>query len=68
MSDRDGYQHGVPCWVELAAIDPHSVTDFYAALFGWSFGDPVDRQIVATLRGRDVAGISALERSRPSNR
>lgn len=60
MSERDSYVHGVPCWIELAAPDPHSVTEFYAALFDWSFRDSVDGQIVATLRGRDVAGISPL--------
>jgi uncharacterized protein len=69
MSERDGYGHGVPCWVDIAHRDPDAAVRFYGDVFGWEFtdpaempGDPPGRYFVARLRGRDVAGIS----SRPS--
>jgi uncharacterized protein len=66
MSERERYQPGVPCWVDLLAPDPEAATRFYAGLFGWEFagpaampGDPPGRYYVARLRGRDVAGIGS---------
>jgi uncharacterized protein len=66
MSERDGYEHGVPCWVETLQPDPEAATAFYGELFGWEFtgpatmpGDPPGRYFVARLRGSDVAGIAS---------
>jgi uncharacterized protein len=67
VSERDGYQPGVPSWVDNLARDPRRQTDFYSALFGWDFtgagtmpGDPPGEYFVAQLRGREVAGIGSL--------
>jgi predicted enzyme related to lactoylglutathione lyase len=67
MSQRDGYEHGVPCWVDTLQPDPEAATAFYAGVFGWEFGapgempgDPPGRYFVAQLRGRDVAGVGSL--------
>lgn len=67
MSERDGYEPGVPSWVDNLARDPRRQTDFYGALFGWDFtgpgampGDPPGEYFVAQLRGREVAGIGSL--------
>ncbi|HEY6775397.1 MAG TPA: VOC family protein [Thermoleophilaceae bacterium] len=66
MSERDAYQHGVPCWVETLQPDPEAATRFYGELFGWEFtdpasmpGDPPGQYFVARLRGSDVAGIGS---------
>lgn len=66
MSDRDGYQPGVPCWVDTPQPEVGAATGFYGELFGWSFagpgdmpGDPPGEYYVARKRGRDVAGISS---------
>ena len=67
MSERDGYQPGVPSWVDKLAKDPRALTEFYGRIFGWEFsgpgempGDPPGEYYVATLRGREVAGIGSL--------
>ena len=39
------YEHGVPCWVDLATTDLAASREFYSGLFGWSY---IDEQI-----GRD---------------
>jgi hypothetical protein len=65
MSERDGYQVGVPCWTDTLQPDTAAAMDFYAALFGWEFagsdeipGDAVPNYFVARLRGADVGGIA----------
>src|SRR6188472_2822214 len=35
MTERDGYEHGVPCWVETWQEDPDTAATFYAGVFGW---------------------------------
>ena len=66
MSERDGFPHDVPCWVECLTHDPAATGRFYAALFGWAIEGPgpvPDRDpayFVARLRGRDVAGFAPL--------
>src|SRR5579862_4972348 len=32
---RDGYIHGVPCWVDTNQPDPEAAVAFYGGLFGW---------------------------------
>lgn len=72
MSERDGFQPGVPSWVDVMGPDTGQLTDFYGAVFGWDFtgpgempGDPPGQYFVAQLRGRDVAGVASLPRSPP---
>jgi uncharacterized protein len=73
MSERDGFQPGVPSWVDVMGPDPDQLTTFYGAVFGWDFtgpgqmpGDPPGEYFVAQLRGRDVAGVASLpQQSRP---
>ena len=67
MSERDGFQPGVPSWVDVFGPHPRALLDFYGPLFGWEFdgpgampGDPPGEYYVARLRGRDVAGIASL--------
>jgi predicted enzyme related to lactoylglutathione lyase len=66
MSQRDDYEHGVPCWVDTLQPDPEAALVFYGGVFGWEFtgagempGDPPGRYFVAQMRGRDVAGVGA---------
>jgi predicted enzyme related to lactoylglutathione lyase len=66
MSERDGYQPGVPCWIDTLQPDPEAAARFYAGVFGWEVtgpgampGDPPGQYFVARLRGRDVAGIGS---------
>ncbi len=64
MSQRDHYEHGVPCWVDHASENPQAAADFYAGLLGWACEDvmPPDapgRYLMARLRGRDVAALSS---------
>ena len=67
MSERDGFQPGVPSWVDVMGPDVDQLTRFYGAVFGWDFtgpgdmpGDPPGEYFVAQLRGRDVAGVASL--------
>ena len=66
MSERDQYPTGVPCWIDSAQPDPSSALGFYGPLLGWEFvgpgampGDPPGDYYVASVRGKDVAGISS---------
>jgi uncharacterized protein len=64
MSERDGYEAGVPCWVDTGQPDPQAAVSFYGGLFGWEFEDrmPSDaagRYFAAKLRGRDIAAIGS---------
>ena len=66
MSERDRYQPGVPCWVDMLVPDPAQAMAFYGPLMGWEFagpgpmpGDPPGEYFVARLGDRDVAGIGS---------
>jgi uncharacterized protein len=64
MSERDGYRHGVPCWVDTWQPDPEATVDFYTRLFGWEPEEttPPDsdrRLFMCRLRGRDVTAIGS---------
>jgi predicted enzyme related to lactoylglutathione lyase len=54
VSERDGFQHGVPAWIEAWQSDVDAASEFYSSLFGWEAAD--DGRF--TLRGRDVAGLA----------
>ena len=56
MSQRDGYEPGVPSWIAGAHPDPEQAARFYGQLFGWE-SDTRGEHLVCTLRGRDVAGF-----------
>jgi predicted enzyme related to lactoylglutathione lyase len=58
MSERDGYQPGVPCWVDTWQDDTQAAGSFYADLFGWEIAAGPDYSM-ARLRGRDVAGFGS---------
>ena len=73
MSERESYPHGVPCWVDNAWPEPEAGLRFYGAVLGWEFegpgempGEPPGQYFVATLEGRDVAGISSLPSADPA--
>jgi predicted enzyme related to lactoylglutathione lyase len=73
MSERDGYQAGVPCWVDILQPDLEAAKRFYAGLFGWDFEGPVEmpgvpqgEYYVARLKGSDVAGIGSQPPEDPS--
>ena len=36
MSERNGYEPGVPCWVAAVEPDPDAAARFYTELFGWT--------------------------------
>lgn len=58
MSERSGYQPGVPCWVDTLAGDTAAARSFYSELLGWEFVGPGPMDYcVARVRGRDVAGV-----------
>jgi uncharacterized protein len=70
MSQRDGFEPGVPCWVDTGQPDPEAAVEFYGHLFGWEFEDrmPADspgRYFVAQLRGRDVAAVGSQPEQAP---
>jgi predicted enzyme related to lactoylglutathione lyase len=64
MSERDGYSHGVPCWVDTWQNDPEPTVAFYEGVFGWEAENarPAgsdDAYFICRLRGRDVAAVGA---------
>jgi uncharacterized protein len=66
MSERDGFEHGVPCWVDHSSADPQGAADFYGALFGWEAEDRMPPEapgsyFMCRLRGRDVAALSSQQ-------
>jgi predicted enzyme related to lactoylglutathione lyase len=65
MNQTRTYPHGVPSWVDTEQPDLDAAQDFYQRLFGWSFttvsppGAPF--YAIASLAGRDVAGLGAAQ-------
>jgi predicted enzyme related to lactoylglutathione lyase len=71
MSERDGYEPGVPNWVDTLQEDPRAAGAFYAGVFGWEIAGPGPmpgggEYFVARLRGRDVAGIGSRPAGAPA--
>ena len=67
MIKRDGYIHGVPCWVDTTQADPSAAAEFYGGLFDWEFEEwPSGRYLVASLHGLDVAGIALQPEGAPA--
>ncbi len=71
MSERNGYEPGVPCWVATVHPDPEKAVIFYTELFGWEAtnlmppGSP-SKYFVCTRRGRDVAAVGSARGGAPS--
>jgi predicted enzyme related to lactoylglutathione lyase len=64
LTERDGYEHGVPCWVETWQEDPDTAVTFYAVVFGWdvekgTLADTGTRYYMCRLHGSDVAAIGS---------
>ena len=64
MSERDGYQPGVPCWVETWHDDPEPAIRFYSGVLGWEAENTLPPDADGTfhicrLRGRDAAAIGS---------
>jgi uncharacterized protein len=62
MSERDGFQPGVPCWVAAVHPDAEQAAGFYSQLFGWEATSlmPADSDggyFLCKLRGRAVAAV-----------
>jgi uncharacterized protein len=71
MSERDGYEPGVPCWVATVHHDPKEAVGFYTDLFGWEATNVTSPEssseyYVCKLRSRDVAAISSERGGAPS--
>jgi predicted enzyme related to lactoylglutathione lyase len=61
---RNGFEHGVPAWVDLSTSDVEAAKTFYAKLFGWQWTAadmPTGTYWMATLQGELVAGLSAQQ-------
>jgi predicted enzyme related to lactoylglutathione lyase len=64
MSERNGYENGVPCWVVAIQPDCHAGAEFYGELFGWDTHYE-HGFFTARLRGRDVAAVAPLPQPAP---
>lgn len=59
----DGYEHGVPSWVDSGTTDLKKSVDFYSELFGWQAedtGEETGHYNVCYVSGLMVAGIGPL--------
>jgi uncharacterized protein len=70
MSQRDGYAHGVPCWMAAVQRNPADAVAFYSELFGWDAENlmPEGEQgdyFVCRHRGLDVAAIVSVDGAPP---
>ncbi|HKH37541.1 MAG TPA: hypothetical protein VKA82_10285, partial [Rubrobacter sp.] len=69
MSERDGYEPGVPCWV--ATVHPEKAVGFYTELFAWEVTNLMPPEspsefYVCKRRGRYVAAIGSEYDGAPS--
>ncbi|HEY1359409.1 MAG TPA: VOC family protein [Thermoleophilaceae bacterium] len=70
MSERNGFQPGVPSWVDTWQPDADAAAAFYTELFGWEAEDTMPpevpgRHFMCRLRDRDVAAIASRPGSAP---
>jgi predicted enzyme related to lactoylglutathione lyase len=70
MSERDGFQHGVPCWVDTWQPDADAAMDFYKRVFDWDAEDTMPagvsgKHYMCRLRGRDVAAVASRPEEAP---
>jgi hypothetical protein len=71
MSARDGFEPGVPCWVDTWQPDAEAAVRFYTEVFGWEAEDTMPpgtpgSHYMCRLRGRDVAAIASRPAAAPS--
>jgi predicted enzyme related to lactoylglutathione lyase len=63
MVEKTSYAPGTPAWVDLGTPDPAAARTFYSTLFGWEIqdlGPEAGGYTIATLRGKQVAGLGPL--------
>jgi predicted enzyme related to lactoylglutathione lyase len=70
MSERDGFRHGVPCWVDTWQPDADAAMGFYRGVFGWDAEDTMPagvsgKHYMCRLRGHDVAAIASRPQGAP---
>jgi predicted enzyme related to lactoylglutathione lyase len=70
VPERDGYNPGVPCWVDASEPDPEAAVGFYSDLFGWEFEDVMPprapgKYFIARLRGLDAAAVGSVPHAAP---
>ena len=66
--EMDSYENGIPSWVDLGTPDPDAAAGFYSGLFGWEIqelGPDAGGYRMATLRGRNVAGLGPAQNPGP---
>ena len=66
MSERNGYEPGVPCWVDHSSPDPAAAAAFYGELLGWESEDQMPpggpgRYFFAHVRGKGVAALGSQQ-------
>jgi predicted enzyme related to lactoylglutathione lyase len=71
LSERDGYEPGVPCWVAAVHPNPEEAVGFYTELFGWEATNLMPPEssseyYVCKRRGREVAAIGSGRGRAPS--
>jgi uncharacterized protein len=63
VSERDGFQSGVPCWVETWQDDGDAASAYYARIFGWEADQTAEPDggsfRICRLHGRDAAAIGS---------
>ncbi|MFI7702746.1 VOC family protein [Nonomuraea sp. NPDC049480] len=64
MSQRTGYDPGIPCWVDLSSTDVAASARFYGAIFGWE-ADMIDDPAAGGYgmfvhQGKKVAGLGPV--------
>jgi uncharacterized protein len=66
MTSVETHSPGTISWFDVQSPDPDRAREFYAGLFGWTFErSPVDGYTLCMLRGRLVAGLSAVPPGAP---
>jgi predicted enzyme related to lactoylglutathione lyase len=71
VSERDGYEPGVPCWVATVHADPEKAVSFYTELFDWEAANLMppessSKYFICTRRGRNVAAVGSERGGAPS--
>ncbi|MGH9246462.1 MAG: VOC family protein [Acidimicrobiales bacterium] len=65
MPERQQYEPGTPCWVDISSGDLDATKAFYAALFGWETFDYPQEEAggygMFLLRGKHVAGYGPTQ-------
>jgi uncharacterized protein len=65
---NEPWPQGTPAWVDLQADDVAAASEFYGALFGWSFNDmgpEAGGYVIAELNGSTAAGIGPKPQGMP---